>query len=390
MPTSSVMPTYNRLDVTFERGEGAWLYATDGRRFLDFAAGIAVNALGHCHPRLTRALQEQGDRLWHVSNLYKIAGQEKVAGRLAAATFADKIFFCNSGAEANEGAIKMARRFQYAGGHPERFRIICAVNAFHGRTLATLAAGGQPRYLEGFGPVVQGFDHVPYNDLATMEAAIGPETAAILVEPLQGEGGLVAPDPDYLPGLRALADRYGLLLMFDEVQTGMGRTGRLFAHQHTDVTPDVMSTAKGLGGGFPVGAVLATDRACGPMTAGSHASTFGGNPLGMALVDAVLDELLLPGFLPEVVEKGLYLRGLLDGVATRHAGAITAIRGQGLMVGVKTTAPNIAVVGKLFERGLLTVPAGDNVVRFLPPLVVTREELDEAVGHLDTVLAAGV
>ncbi|MBL6933691.1 MAG: aspartate aminotransferase family protein, partial [Rhodospirillales bacterium] len=285
---SPVMPTYARIDVTFERGEGAYLFDTNGRRFLDFASGIAVTALGHCHPHLVAAVQQQAGQLWHTSNLYHIPGQEKLAQRLVAATFADSVFFSNSGAEAVECALKMARKYHADNGNPERYRVIALNNAFHGRTLATIAAGGQEKHLAGFAPAVDGFDHVPFGNLNEVRAAIGAETAAIIVEPVQGEGGINPASTEFLKGLRAAADEFGILLIFDEVQCGMGRTGKLFAHEWAGVTPDIMAVAKGLGGGFPVAACLASERTAQALSAGSHGSTFGGNPMSMAAANAVL------------------------------------------------------------------------------------------------------
>jgi len=373
------MPTYARADLAFERGEGAWLVSVDGRRYLDFGAGVAVTALGHCHPRLVAALKDQAAKLWHCSNLYRVPGQETVAARLVASSFAETVFFCNSGAEAMEGCIKMARKYHHAAGRPERHRIICAEGAFHGRTLATIAAGGQKKHLEGFAPEVQGFDHVPYGNLNALRDAITPETAAILVEPVQGEGGVIPGDPDYLRRLRAAADEFGVLLILDEVQTGMGRTGRLFAHEHAGITPDIMGVAKGLGGGFPVGAVLATAKAASGMTPGSHGSTFGGNPLAMAAAGAVLDTLLEPGFLAGVEARAASLRAKVEAVCTRFPAVVAEVRGLGMMLGLKSRIPNTELVAKLAANGLLTVGAGDNVVRLLPPLIIGEDEIDEAV-----------
>jgi acetylornithine/N-succinyldiaminopimelate aminotransferase len=380
------MPTYARAEVAFERGEGAHLWSTDGRRFLDFGGGVAVTALGHCHPGLVAALQAQAGRLWHCSNLYRVPGQERVAAKLVANTFADTVFFCNSGAEAMECALKMVRKYHRDGGS-ERWRVICATGAFHGRTLATVAAGGQEKHLKGFEPAVDGFDHVPYGNLNALRDAIGPATAAIVVEPVQGEGGIVAGDPEYLRRLRATADEFGLLLVFDEVQTGMGRTGSLFAHQKLGIAPDVMAVAKGLGGGFPVGACLATAAAARGMTAGTHGSTFGGNPLAMAAAEAVLDVMLDPGFLPGVERIGAILRTGLDKVCAAHPAVIEAVRGQGLMLGMKCRIPNTELSARLLANGLLTVGAGDNVVRLLPPLIIGEAEVEEALGILSRTLA---
>ncbi|MGE5475396.1 MAG: aspartate aminotransferase family protein [Bacteroidales bacterium] len=382
-----VMPTYARADVAFERGEGAYLWSTDGRRFLDFGSGVAVTSLGHCHPHLVKALQEQAGKLWHTSNLYRVAGQEKVAAKLVEHTFADTVFFCNSGAEANECAIKMARKYHYEGGDKGRHEIICATGAFHGRTLATVAAGGQEKHMKGFDPSMPGFVHVPYGNLNALRAAIGPQTAAILVEPVQGEGGIFVGEPDYLKRLRATADEFGLLLIFDEVQTGMGRTGTLFAHEQSGIAPDIMPVAKGLGGGFPVGACLATAKAARGMTAGAHGSTFGGNPLAMAAADAVLDVMLAPGFMAEVTHWGEVLRAKLADLPARFPAAIEAVRGTGLMLGLKCRMPNTELQAKLLANGLLTVGAGDNVVRLLPPLIIREREIEEALDILTRTLS---
>ena len=378
----ALMSTYERFDIAFERGEGAWLIATDGRRYLDFAAGVAVTALGHCHPHLIEALNRQAARLWHCSNLYRIPDQERLAARLAEASFADAVFFCNSGAEALECALKLVRKYQDGVGRPERYRVITCEQAFHGRTMATIAAGGSPKHCSGFEPIVEGFDQVPFADLAAVEPAIGPETAAILVEPIQGEGGIRPAPADYLHGLRALADRHGLLLVFDEVQCGIGRSGRLFAHEWAGVTPDLMAIAKGLGGGFPIGACLTTGHVAEAMTAGSHGSTFGGNPLAMAVANAVLDVVLANGFLTRVVATGVLLRDRLDVLARRFPEVISEVRGTGLMLGLKCVVPNRELILRLHAEGLLSVPAGDNVVRLLPPLIVGEAEIDAAVGAL--------
>lgn len=382
-----VMPTYARADVAFERGEGAILWSTDGRRFLDFGAGVAVTSLGHCHPHLVKALQEQAGKLWHTSNLYRVAGQEKVAAKLVEHTFADTVFFCNSGAEANECAIKMARKYHYEGGDKGRNEIICATGAFHGRTLATVAAGGQEKHMKGFDPAMPGFVHVPYGNLNALRAAITPQTAAILVEPVQGEGGIFVGEPDYLKRLRATADEFGLLLIYDEVQTGMGRTGSLFAYEHTGAAPDIMAVAKGLGGGFPVGACLATEKAARGMIAGAHGSTFGGNPLAMAAADAVLDVMLAPGFMDEVAHWGGVLRSKLADLPERFPAAIEEVRGMGMMIGLKCRVPNTTLQAKLLANGLLTVGAGDNVLRLLPPLIIREKEIEEALAILTRTLS---
>lgn len=376
------MPTYARADVAFERGEGAYLWSTDGRRFLDFGSGVAVTALGHCHPHLVKTLQAQAGKLWHTSNLYRVPGQESVASTLVANTFADTVFFCNSGAEANECAIKMARRYHYDAGDVGKYEIICATGAFHGRTLGTIAAGGQEKHLKGFDPVMPGFVHVPFGNLNALRAAITPATAAILVEPVLGEGGIIPGDPDYLKRLRATADEFGLLLIFDEVQTGMGRTGRLFAHEHAGISPDIMPVAKGLGGGFPVGACLATAKAARGLSAGAHGSTFGGNPLAMSAAGAVLDVMLAPGFLEETTHWAAVLRGKLDTLAGRFPQVIEDVRGMGMMIGLKARIPNTELQAKLLANGLLTIGAGDNVVRLLPPLIIREAEIEEALDIL--------
>jgi len=382
-----VLPTYAREDVEFVRGEGVWLFDEKGHRYLDFAAGIAVNALGHAHPKLVAALTEQASRLWHTSNLYRVPGQERLAKRLVEASFADTVFFTNSGVEAIECAIKIARRYHYAKGSGERFRTITFEGAFHGRTLAAIAAGGQAKYLEGFGPKADGFDQVVFGDLRAVEAAIVPATAAILIEPVQGEGGLRPAEPEFLRGLRRLADAHGLMLIFDEVQTGVGRTGKLFAHEWAGVTPDIMAIAKGIGGGFPMGACLATERAASGMTVGSHASTFGGNPLAMAVGNAVLDVVLTPGFLDRVERVANYARQQLAALPSEFPHVFEDVRGQGLMLGLKMKVPNAEFVGRLRARRLLAVGAGGNVVRLLPPLIVDEDQLREAVQILGDTAA---
>ena len=385
-PSPAVMPTYARQDIVFERGAGSWLVSTAGERYLDFGSGVAVNALGHAHPALIAALTAQAHKVWHSSNLYRVAGQERLAERLCAASFADTVFFCNSGAEACEGAIKTARRFQYVTGHPERKRIITFQGSFHGRTLATLAAAGNARYLEGFAPDMPGFDVLAVGDRDAVEQAIGPETAAIMIEPVQGEGGVRVIPPDDLRFLRELCDRHQILLVLDEVQTGMGRTGRLFAHEWAGITPDVLATAKGIGGGFPLGAVLATEAAAQGMTAGTHGSTFGGNPLATAVGNAVLDILLAPGFLADVEAKALRLKQALARDKDEHAGSVLEIRGLGLLTGLRMKPPAADVGRACLDEKLLTVGAGDNVVRLLPPLNVTDAEISEAATRLSKAL----
>ena len=380
---SHLMPTYARADLAFERGEGAWLFTTDGERYLDFGSGVAVNVVGHAHPHLVAALTEQVGKVWHVSNLYRIPEAERLAARLCAESFADTVFFGNSGAEAMEGVIKVARKYHSANGQPERYRIITFDGAFHGRTLATLAAGGQKKHLDGFGPVVEGFDQVPLGDVAAVKAKIGSETAAILIEPIQGEGGVRSPTPSFLKALRQLCDEHGLLLLFDEVQTGVGRTGHLFAHQKVGVTPDVMGLAKGIGGGFPLGAVLATAEAAKGMVAGSHGSTFGGNPLAVAAGNAVLDVLLAPGFLERVRDNALLFKQRLAELKDRHPAVIAEIRGDGFLIGVRALVPAGQLVDAARAEKMLMVAAGDNVARLLPPLNVGEEEMAEALERLD-------
>ncbi|HEX5997899.1 MAG TPA: aspartate aminotransferase family protein [Hyphomicrobiaceae bacterium] len=386
-PSASVMPTYGRANVVFERGEGAWLVSTAGDRYLDFGSGVAVNALGHAHPRLVAALTGQAGKLWHCSNLYRVAGQEEVAARLCETTFADQVFFCNSGAEACEGAIKLARRYHFANGHPERWRTITFAGCFHGRTLATIAAARNPKHLEGFGAPADGFDQVPFGDLEATEAAIGPSTGAVMVEPVQGEGGVNVASAEWLRALRGLCDRHGLLLILDEVQTGMGRTGKLFAHEWAGFTPDVMAVAKGIGGGFPVGAVLATREAAKGMVAGTHGSTFGGNPLAMAVAGTMLEIMLEPGFLEHVQAMALRFKQQLAAVKDAHPDLIEEVRGQGLLLGLKMKPPQGHVINACLDERLLTVAAGDNVVRLLPPLNVTEAELGEAIDRLSRALA---
>ncbi|MGE0281630.1 MAG: aspartate aminotransferase family protein [Rhizobiaceae bacterium] len=382
MSGSALYETFARAPLAFERGEGCWLVTGDGERYLDFAGGIAVNSLGHGHPHLVAALTDQAQKLWHVSNLYHIPGQERLGERLVETSFADKVFFTNSGAEALECAIKTARRWHYVNGRPERYRVVTFEGAFHGRTLATIAAGGQAKYLEGFGPKVDGFDQVAFDDLDAVEKLIGPETAAILLEPVQGEGG-VRPFPTAsLKRLRELCDKHGLLLIFDEVQCGVGRTGKLYAHEWSGVSPDLMAIAKGIGGGFPVGACLATVNAAKGMTAGVHGTTFGGNPLAMAVGNAVLDVILEDGFMAEVSRKSLLMKQGLAAVADEFPDVIEDVRGSGLLLGLKCKMPNTKVNMALRDENMLSVPAGDNVVRLLPPLVVSDDEIRDAVGRI--------
>jgi acetylornithine/N-succinyldiaminopimelate aminotransferase len=384
---SHLLPTYARVDLAFERGEGAWLFTADGERYLDFTSGVAVNALGHAHPRLVSALEDQARKVWHVSNLYRIPEGERLADRLCEATFADTVFFQNSGAEAIECSIKMARKYQSANGKPERFRIVTFEGAFHGRTLAALAATGNKKYLDGFGPPVDGFDQVPYGDLEAVKKAIGPQTGAILVEPIQGEGGVRVPPSAFLRGLRTLCDQHGLLLIFDEIQTGFARTGDLFVYQRAGVEPDIMPVAKALGGGFPVGACLATAEAGKGMTAGTHGSTFGGNPLAMAVGNAVLDVMLAPGFIEHVRDMSLKLKQRLAEIRDRHASVVAEVRGEGLLMGLRMVPPSSEMVDELRNEKMITVAAGDNVVRLLPPLIISETEIAEAVARIDRACA---
>jgi len=387
--TSHLLPVFARADLAFARGEGCWLIATNGERYLDFTSGVAVNALGHAHPALVTALQEQATKLWHMSNLFKSPDGERLAARLCEQSkFADFVFFCNSGAEALECVIKVVRKHHAAKGHGERYRMITFEGAFHGRTLATLAATGSEKYLEGFGPPLDGFDQVPHGDLEAVKQQIGPHTAGILIEPIQGEGGVRSAPPAFYRALRGLCDEHGLLLAFDEVQTGMGRTGELFAHRRFGVTPDVMSLAKALGGGFPVGACLATANAAAGMTPGSHGSTFGGNPLAIAAANAVLDVMLEPGFLDHVQKMSLLLKQKLAAVIDRHGDVVSEVRGEGLLIGVKAVVPSTDLVAALRHEKLLTVGAGENVVRFLPPLIVTEAEIEQSVASLERACAA--
>jgi acetylornithine/N-succinyldiaminopimelate aminotransferase len=386
--TSHLLPVFARVDLAFERGEGCWLYATNGERYLDFTSGVAVNALGHAHPHLVKALQEQATKLWHMSNLFKSPDGERLAARLCEQSFADYVFFCNSGAEAMEGVIKLVRHYQFSKGHPERYRIITFEGAFHGRTLATLAATGTAKYLEGFGPPVDGFDQLPHGDLEAVKKAIGPHTAGILIELVQGEGGVRSVAPAFIRELRALCDEHGLLLAFDEVQTGMGRTGELFAYKRLGVTPDVMSLAKALGGGFPIGAVLASAEAASGMAPGSHGSTFGGNPLAVAAANAVLDVMLKPGFFDHVQKMSLLLKQKLASAVDRYPSILAEVRGEGLLIGVKAVVPSADLVAALRDERLLTVGAGDNVVRFLAPLIVSEAEIEHSVQSLERACTA--
>lgn len=377
-----VMPTYARAPLSFVKGSGAWLTTDTGEQYLDLGGGIAVNALGHAHPKLVAALEHQAKRLWHTSNLYDVPNQRALAERLTALTFADTVFFTNSGTEATEAAVKMARKYWHAKGKPERHRIITFEGSFHGRTLGMISAAGQEKLTTGFGPLLDGFDHVPFGDHDALRAAITDQTAAILLEPVQGEGG-IRPVPDHcLKGLRELCDAHGILLILDEIQCGVGRTGKLFAHEWAAITPDIMAVAKGIGGGFPLGACLATEEAASGMTAGSHGSTYGGNPLACAVGLALIDEVSTPEFLAHVSRLAGHLRQGLDGLVAAHSDIFETVRGTGLMLGLKCRVPNIDVVGAGYDAQVLTVPAGDNVLRILPPLNLTLEECDEGLARL--------
>ncbi|WP_428539693.1 aspartate aminotransferase family protein [Rhodopila sp.] len=378
----ALLPNYARADLAFERGEGAWLWTVDGRRFLDFGSGIATASLGHGHPHLVKAIAEQAAKVIHTSNLYRIPQAERLAQRLVDASFADSAFFCNSGAEANEGMIKMMRRAMSDAGKPEQFRIICFEGAFHGRTLATLAATGNPHYMQGFGPPVDGFDHVPFNNMNAVRNAIGPATCGIIVEPVQGEGGVRPADMQFLRDLRAVCDEYGIILGMDEVQSGIGRTGKLFAHEWSGITPDIISSAKGIGGGFPLGAVLAKEAYAKALKPGTHGTTFGGNPLACAAGNAVLDVVLAPGFLEDVERKGRKLRAELNKIAAEFPTVFVDARGLGLLLGMKAAIPVAQVQAACIEQGLMAITAGDNVLRLAPPLVVTDADIDQAIGML--------
>lgn len=385
--TSSLLPTYARANVAFARGEGAWLISTTGERYLDFGCGVAVTALGHAHPHLVETLTAQGRELWHTSNLFQIPQAERLAQRLVEATFADYVFFTNSGTEAAEGAIKTARKYHFANGHPEKTRIITFDGAFHGRSLAALSAGGNAKYLEGFEPRMPGFDQVKFGDLDAVKKAIGPETGGILIEPLQGEGGVRVPPPNFLKGLRQLCDEYGLLLILDEVQTGVGRTGPLFAYQRDGITPDIMMIAKGIGGGFPLGAFLATKEAAKGMMLGTHGSTYGGNPLATAVGNAVLDIVLGDGFLTQASQMGEMLKGRLLDLQTFYPSVIEEVRGEGLLLGLKIRVPVADFVASALKQKIIVIGAGDNVVRILPPLIITEAEIAHGIARLEA--AAG-
>jgi len=387
-PTSAVMKTYGRADLSFVRGEGCWLITDKGDRYLDCASGIAVNTLGHSHPGLIAALRDQAGKLWHTSNLYRIPGQERVADKLVSLTGLDQVYFCNSGAEANESAVKMARRAAYESGQSDRTTILCATGSFHGRTLGMLAATDKPANRTGFGPMPDGFAHVPFGNLNELRAALGPHVAAVMIEPVQGEGGARDAQDDYLRGVRAAADEFGALVIADEVQSGIGRTGTLFAYQTSGIKPDIIAMAKGLGGGFPVGAVIASAAVGNAMTPGTHGSTFAGNPLAMAVAEVILDEVMAPGFLEDVRRRADIMRGMLAEIAARYPNLVAEIRGRGFLCGVRLddSLPAGDVVAALREVKVLSVPAGENTVRFLPPLIISEDEIRLAVESFATVL----
>jgi acetylornithine/N-succinyldiaminopimelate aminotransferase len=385
---ATLYDTYMRAPLRFERGEGVWLITETGERYLDFGAGVAVSSLGHGHPHLVDTLKAQADKVWHLSNLYEVPGQEMLAKRLTDATFAEKVFFTNSGAEALECAIKTARRYQYSKGNVEKFHIITFEGAFHGRTLATIAAGGQEKYLEGFGPKAPGFDQVPFGDLDAVKAAITDATAAILIEPIQGEGGIRAASKDFMRALRELCDEHGLLLILDEVQSGVGRTGKFFAHEWAGIAPDIMAVAKGIGGGFPLGACLATAEAASGMKAGTHGSTYGGNPLAMAVGGAVLDVILADGFLQNVNDVSLVFRQGLASLKDRYPDIIEEVRGEGLLLGIKAAVPSADLLQAIRAEHLLVVPAGDNVIRLLPPLIATADDAREGLARVERAAEA--
>ncbi len=382
------MGVYQRAPLAFERGEGVRLYGDDGREYLDCVAGIAVNGLGHCHPRLVQTLKDQADKLWHVSNIYRIPDQERLAARLCEATFADEAFFTNSGAEAVELALKIARKYQSARGAPERIDVITFEGAFHGRTYAAVTAGGNPNYYEGFGPKLPGYITVPFGDVDALKAAVGPTTAAILVEPVQGEGGGRAVDDSMLRLMRELCDREDALLMYDEIQCGMGRTGRLFAYEWSGVAPDVMCVAKALGGGFPVGACLASRKAADCMTVGTHGSTYGGNPMAMAVALASLDEINRSEMLEHVRDVSGYFNQQLSGLMDRYPDIIAEIRGKGLLIGLKLIPNNRDFMALARDAQLLIAGGGENCVRLLPPLIITQDDAREAIGKLEQACEA--
>ncbi len=383
--TDALMPTARRANLAFSHGAGAYLYGLDGRKYLDFLSGIAVTSLGHAHPHLVRTIQDQAGKLWHCSNLFRIPEQERLAERLTKAMNMDQAFFCNSGAEANEAAFKLIRKYFDDNGKPERFRVITFENAFHGRTLATLTATGQEKYLQGFYPKIDGFDQVAYGNLNALRAAITKETAAVMIEPIQGEGGIRAANPEFLQGIRKACDEFGLLLLYDQVQCGVGRSGYFCSHHGTGAEPDIITIAKGIAGGFPIGACLAKKHVSKSFTPGSHGTTFGGNPLGCAVANAVLDVVLADGFLDNVRQIGDYMLAGLRKIASQYPDVISEARGRGLILGMKCVVPNAEMMQKLRENGLLTNIGGDNVIRLLPPLIIGKAESDEALRIIESV-----
>jgi acetylornithine/N-succinyldiaminopimelate aminotransferase len=385
---SSVLPTYSRAPLNFVKGEGSWLIEADGRRFLDFGSGIAVNALGHAHPALVARLQQQAETLWHVSNLYNISQQQELADKLVDHTFADTVFFTNSGTESCELAVKMARKYWYDHGQPKKVDIIAFEGSFHGRSSAGIAAAGAEKLTKGFGPLIPGFAHVEWANHEAVTSAITDQTAAIMVEPLQGEGGIRPLSDDLMRSLRTLCDAHGILLILDEVQCGVGRTGKLFAHEWSGVTPDIMMVAKGIGGGFPLGAVLATERAAFGMTAGTHGSTYGGNPLACAVGCSVVDHISDPAFLEDVRRKSALLMQGLQSLVALYPEVFEEVRGYGLMLGLKCKPQNSSVLAACYAQELITVPAGDNVIRLLPPLNLSDEEIGQAVSRLENAASA--
>ncbi len=378
-----VLPVYNRTNFSIERGEGMYLFTTDGRKMLDFAAGIAVNSLGHCHPHLVSELKKQAETLWHTSNLYTLPGQQKLAQRLVDNTFADTVFFTNSGAEAVECGIKMVRKYFDETGSPDKYRIITFEGSFHGRTLGTISASGKEKLTKGFEPLLDGFDYLAWGDHEALKRAITEKTAGILIEPIQGEGGIRELPPQCLKGLRKLCDENGLLLFLDEVQCGMGRTGKLFAHEYAEIEPDIMAVAKGIGGGFPLGACLATEKAAKGMTAGTHGSTYGGNPLAMAVGNAVMDVMLKPDFLSNVLAMGELLKNGLLELSKKYPTVLKGVRGKGLILGLETVITNTDLVNKMRENDLLTVAAADNVIRIMPPLNIEKSHIEEALKKIE-------
>ncbi|WP_424929614.1 aspartate aminotransferase family protein [Amaricoccus tamworthensis] len=385
---SPVLPAYARAPLSFVEGQGSWLTEESGERYLDLGAGIAVNALGHAHPALVKVVEEQARRLWHTSNLYRVPKQEELAQKLVDLTFADTVFFGNSGTEAMECAIKMARIYFAGSDTPERHRLITFDGSFHGRTIAAISAVGTEKLTKGFGPMLPGFDQASFGDIASVEAVVGPETAGVIVEPIQGEGGIRSAPEGFLRDLRELCDRHGILLIMDEIQTGVARTGKLFAHEWSGVTPDIMTVAKGIGGGFPLGACLATEDAARGMTAGTHGSTYGGNPMACAVGSAVIDTVSNPEFLAEVSRTAGRFRQGLEALVASHPDVFESVRGEGLMIGVVCRAPNMDVVNAGYGEHVLTVPAGENVMRILPPLNITADEVDEALTRLDKAATA--